>query len=62
MATLNSRMLLPRDVFVFMAGMAIAALGSCAIVVYAFRRKPRERVLLWFGLFAAPYGVILIPS
>ena len=60
MATLNSRMLLPRDVFLFMAGMAIATLGSCAIVVYAFRRKPGERVLLWFGLFAAPYGIILM--
>ena len=56
----NSRMFLPTDVFVFMAAMAIATLGSCAIVAYAFRRKAGERVLLWFGLFATPYGVILI--
>src|SRR3954454_20184820 len=53
-------MFLPTDVFVFMAAMAIVTLGSCAIVAYAFRRKAGERVLLWFGLFAAPYGVILM--
>jgi phosphoserine phosphatase RsbU/P len=60
MATVNSRMLLPRDVLLLIVGTAIATLGSCAIVVHALRRKPRERVLLWFGLFAAPYGVILM--
>jgi sigma-B regulation protein RsbU (phosphoserine phosphatase) len=53
-------MFLPTDVFVFMAAMAIATLGSCAIAAYAFRRKAGERVLLWFGLFATPYGVILM--
>jgi sigma-B regulation protein RsbU (phosphoserine phosphatase) len=53
-------MLLRSDVLLLIVGTAIATLGSCAIVVHAFRRKQRERVLLWFGLFAAPYGVILI--
>ena len=53
-------MLLPGDVLLLIGGTAIATVGACAIVVHAFRRKPRERVLLWFALFAAPYGAILI--
>jgi sigma-B regulation protein RsbU (phosphoserine phosphatase) len=48
------------DVFLLIVGTVIATLGSVAIVVHAFRRKSRERVLLWFGLFAAPYGIILM--
>jgi hypothetical protein len=44
-------MLFPSDLFLLIVGPVIAMLGSCAIVVHAFRRKPRERVLLWFGLF-----------
>jgi sigma-B regulation protein RsbU (phosphoserine phosphatase) len=43
-----------------MVGTVIATLGSGAIISYAFWRKTHQRVLLWFGLFAAPYGVILI--
>src|SRR4051812_18317491 len=53
-------MFLPTDVFVFMAAISIATLGSCAIVAYAFRRKAGERGFLWFCLFSAPYGVILM--
>jgi sigma-B regulation protein RsbU (phosphoserine phosphatase) len=53
-------MLLGSDVFLLIVGTVIATLGSGAIVAHAFRRKSHQRVLLWFGLFAAPYGVILI--
>jgi sigma-B regulation protein RsbU (phosphoserine phosphatase) len=48
------------DVLLLIVGTVIATLGLGAIVVHAFRRKSRERVLLWFGLFAAPYGIILM--
>lgn len=53
-------MLLGNDVFLLMVGTVIATLGLVATVAHAFRRKSQQRVLLWFGLFAAPYGVILI--
>src|ERR1700693_5564126 len=53
-------MLLGSDVFFLIVGTVIATLGSGAIAAHAFRRKSHQRVLLWFGLFAAPYGVILI--
>ena len=53
-------MLLGSDVFFLIVGTVIATLGSGAIASQAFRRKSHQRVLLWFGLFAAPYGVILI--
>jgi phosphoserine phosphatase RsbU/P len=53
-------MLLGSDVFHLIVGTVIATLGSGAIVAHAFRPKSDQRVLLWFGIFAAPYGVILI--
>jgi sigma-B regulation protein RsbU (phosphoserine phosphatase) len=53
-------MLKGSDVFLLIVGTVIATLGSGAIVANAFRRKSHRRVLLWFGLFAAPYGAILI--
>ena len=53
-------MLLGSDVFLMIAGTVIATLGSGAIAAHAFLRNSGQRVLLWFGLFAAPYGVILI--
>lgn len=48
------------DVSLLIVGTAITTLGCGAIAVSAFLRRSRERVLLWFGLFAAPYGAILI--
>lgn len=39
---------------------AILASGLAAMAAYAFARKSNERILLWFGLFAAPYGLELI--
>lgn len=37
----------------------IATLGAAAITLYAFRRRERERFLLWFGLFSILYAVVL---
>ncbi len=53
-------MLSGSDVFILIVGTAIATLGSVAIIAHASWRESHQRVLLWFGLFAAPYGVILI--
>jgi hypothetical protein len=41
-------------------GSAIVASGLAALGAYAVARKSRERILLWFGLFACPYGLELI--
>ena len=39
---------------------AILASGLAAMAAYASARKSNERILLWFGLFAATYGLELI--
>lgn len=41
-------------------GSVITSLGLAAIAAYAFRRRRSERILLWLGLFAGPYGLELI--
>jgi sigma-B regulation protein RsbU (phosphoserine phosphatase) len=41
-------------------GSVVAAIGLGAVIVQVFRRRSRERFLLWFGLFACPYGVRLL--
>jgi hypothetical protein len=41
-------------------GAVIATLGSAAVVLYVFRRRVRERFLLWFGLFSILYGISLV--
>jgi len=41
-------------------GTVIATLGAAAVTVYAFRRRVRERFLLWFGLFSILYGIVLV--
>ena len=43
-------------------GSIIAAIGVAAVVVYLARRQSGERVLLWFGLFAGPYGLRLLTN
>src|SRR6202790_913955 len=53
-------MLLGSDVFLLIVGTVIATVGSGAIIAHAYWRKSHQRVLLWFGLFAAPYGAILV--
>lgn len=38
----------------------IATLGVAAVILYIFRRRDREKFLLWFGLFSILYAVVLI--
>ena len=38
----------------------IATLGVAAVTLYIFRRRERERFLLWFGLFSILYSVVLV--
>jgi phosphoserine phosphatase RsbU/P len=53
---------LRKDLPLVILGSIIAAFGAAAIVVHLARRQSRERVLLWFGLFAGPYGVWLVTN
>jgi sigma-B regulation protein RsbU (phosphoserine phosphatase) len=41
-------------------GTVILTLGAAALTVYAFRRRNRERFLVWFGLFSILYGAVLV--
>lgn len=41
-------------------GSIIAAIGAAALAVQLSRWHSRTRVLLWFGLFAGPYGLRLL--
>ena len=50
--------LLSKNLPLLVLASAILASGLAAIAAYAFARN--ERILLWFGLFAAPYGLELI--
>jgi sigma-B regulation protein RsbU (phosphoserine phosphatase) len=47
-------------VTLLIVGAVIATFGSAAVVLYAFRRRVRERFLLWFGLFSILYGIALV--
>jgi len=38
----------------------IATFGVAAVILHVFRRRDRERFLLWFGLFSILYAVVLI--
>ena len=53
---------LRQDLPLLILGSIIAAIGVGAVVVHLFRRRSGERVLLWFGLFAGPYGLRLLTS
>ena len=48
------------DLLLVILGSIIAAIGAAAVVVQIFRWRSAERVLLWFGLFAGPYGLRLL--
>lgn len=50
------------DLPLVILGSIIAAIGLAAIVVHLSRWQSGERVLLWFGLFAGPYGLRLIAN
>jgi len=45
------------DLLLVILGSIIAAIGVAAVVVQISRWRSTERVLLWFGLFAGPYGL-----
>lgn len=53
---------LRHDVPLLVLGSIIAAIGVAAVVVQLSRRQPGERILLWFGLFAGPYGLRLLAN
>jgi sigma-B regulation protein RsbU (phosphoserine phosphatase) len=48
------------DLPLVILGSIIAAIGVAAVVLYLARWQSGERVLLWFGLFAGPYGLLLL--
>jgi sigma-B regulation protein RsbU (phosphoserine phosphatase) len=48
------------DLLLVMAGTAIFTIGSLSLCAHFASALLRERILLWFGLFAAPYGLALI--
>ena len=50
------------DLPLVILGSIIAAIGVAALVVHLSRWRSSERVLLWFGLFAGPYGLRLLTN
>ena len=48
------------DMLLVIAGTAIFTVGSLSLGAHFATMLARERILLWFGLFAAPYGLALI--
>ncbi len=50
------------DLPLVILGAIIAMIGFGGIAVQAFRRRPRERFLVWFGLFAGAYGARLLTN
>jgi sigma-B regulation protein RsbU (phosphoserine phosphatase) len=50
------------DFLLVILGAVIAAIGFGAVALHLFRRRRRERFLLWFGLFACPFGVRLLTN
>jgi hypothetical protein len=53
---------LRQDLPLVILGSIVAAIGVAALVVHLSRGQSRERVLLWFGLFASPYGLRLLTN
>ena len=56
----QERALLWTDAGSLILGANIALIGLSAIAVYCFRRRPKSRLLLWFGAISLLYGVRLI--
>ncbi len=48
------------NLLVAMAGSAIVTIGVLSLCAHFTSALSRERTLLWFGLFAAPYGISLL--
>lgn len=48
------------EIILFIVGTLILGIGSSAVTAYLVRLRSRERVMLWFGLFAGLYGAVLM--
>jgi sigma-B regulation protein RsbU (phosphoserine phosphatase) len=48
------------ELLLAMSGSAIFTVGLLSLCAYFASVLVRERILLWFGLFAAPYGLALV--
>lgn len=48
------------DVVLLMAGTAITTIGVLSLWAHLASTLSRTKILLWFGLFAAPYGLAII--
>ncbi len=48
------------DFLLVVLGSVTAAIGLGAVAIHILRRRPGERFLLWFGMFACPYGIRLL--
>jgi hypothetical protein len=53
-------MSLERDLLLVIVGTVILTVGVLSIFAHFVTKVTRERILLWFGLFAAPYGCALL--
>jgi len=53
---------LREDLLLVIVGSIIAVIGFAAVVVKLSRWQSTERGLLWFGLFAGPYGLRLLTN
>lgn len=49
--------LLRNDIAGFVLSLFVLIVGLAALAVHLSRRQSKERGLMWFGLFAALYGV-----
>jgi sigma-B regulation protein RsbU (phosphoserine phosphatase) len=49
-----------RDLLLVIVGTVILTVGVLSICAHFVTKVKRERILLWFGLFAAPYGCALL--
>src|ERR1700728_1378800 len=48
------------DLLLVMTGSAILTIGILALCAHFTSALSRQRILLWFGLFASPYGIALL--
>src|ERR1700744_1370899 len=48
------------DLILVIAGSSIFTVGVLSLCAHFSSVVMRERILLWFGLFAAPYGFALV--
>lgn len=50
------------DLVAFAVSAVISAGGALALVIHAFRPPPKDRLILWIGVFAVLYGIRLVLS